>query len=469
MGHIASVPKRRWQLDKRLDLFCRIARTVAELHERDVVHGSLCPHNVLLDDSLRPLVSEVGLIDVFDAFEGDVRNAHGYGAYAAPELRDGEGASEASDVFSLGRLLYFLLLGDDPSEPHDEVPRLNSILNRPAALVRIVRMATVRDPLNRYQSVDALLEDLDNHVSPEEVGLDHPEVEETNLAPIDWAPPPLARAAKKAPAPPTAEPPATRRVAVARKARVVDTPATRAAAEAAAAGAEQAPESPPRPRRPRRKPAAQPAPLSVTADPVTRRQQAFTGVGGSAALVVLMTIAFFSSWDGAAAYVCSLIAALAMSLFIPTFGYEFLKYRALVAMAFVAVVALIDPVGLSASLGRTMRMSSGDAKGRAAAVKQMRDSGEVELSDADLHDADLSGMDLNLVSFDRSNLRGAKLVGAQLANATVRGADVTGADFTGARLSDVDMSTATGFSEAICSEETVMPPKWTCIDGKPSR
>jgi hypothetical protein len=476
VGHLRMAPKRRWSLNNRLDSFYRIAQTMAELHSLGVVHGCLRPDNLLLDDSRRPLVSDIGLVDVFDSFEGDVRNVHGYGAYAAPEVRDGEPVATTSDIFSLGRLLYFLLLGEDPSEPDDEVPRLQSILDQPAAFVRIVRLATVRDPLNRYQRVEELLADLDDHASIDDVGLDHPEVEETNLAPLDWTSP--TRAAKTAPKPrQPAGPPTTRRVIGPAK-RDPRRPQRAVGSRTAApkpihAEAKPEPEAQPhtapaRPQR-RREALAEPPASTTAADPLTRRQQVTAGVAGSGILVVLLAIAFFTGWDGSVVYGGSLISAVGMSMLVHTYGYEFVKYRLLVALAFAAAAAVVNPVGLLARAGRGFRMNSGSPAARAAAVRQMRKAREVEITDADLHDTDLSGMNLNLVSFDRSNLKGARFVGAQLANATVRGADVTGADFTAARLSDVDMSAAIGFSEAICSVDTIMPHSWECVDGKPSR
>jgi serine/threonine protein kinase/tetratricopeptide (TPR) repeat protein len=129
MEHVAGTPidrycdERRLTLDARLGLFGTVCDAVQYAHQRLVVHRDLKPSNILVTDS-----GEVKLLD-FGIAKLLAPNAAGTGApatrtgarlmtpeYASPEQLRGEAVSTASDVYSLGVLLYELLAG---RRPHD--------------------------------------------------------------------------------------------------------------------------------------------------------------------------------------------------------------------------------------------------------------------------------------------------------------------------------------------------------------
>ncbi len=142
-------------LMRRLDFFLRVAEAVATLHALETVHGCLSPQNILLDDAFRPVLSEVGLIDVAEALRGDRSNRWGYGAYAAPEVRSRGGATKASDVYSLGRLLHFVVFDEPPG-----LTVRTHAAGIPPRILRAIHMATQHDPMRRYATVRALVDDL---------------------------------------------------------------------------------------------------------------------------------------------------------------------------------------------------------------------------------------------------------------------------------------------------------------------
>src|SRR5262249_28287809 len=65
----------------------------------------------------------------------------------------------AVDIFSLGRILYFLLGGREPPEPSRDQD-MRPLPQTPAGIVEIIRKCTLRDPALRYQRVSDLLDDL---------------------------------------------------------------------------------------------------------------------------------------------------------------------------------------------------------------------------------------------------------------------------------------------------------------------
>jgi serine/threonine protein kinase len=97
------------------EFFAEICDGVAYVHSKGIVHRDLKPANILLDALKRPIVGDFGLCFRFEAESltepMEVATARWFGA---PELRDGhcEEPPLSSDVYSLGKLLYWLLSGN---------------------------------------------------------------------------------------------------------------------------------------------------------------------------------------------------------------------------------------------------------------------------------------------------------------------------------------------------------------------
>jgi serine/threonine protein kinase len=101
---------------ERIRLFLAICHGVAHAHANGVIHRDLKPANIFLLSDLRtPVVGDFGLCLLVDQQERltEVNEAVGARWYMAPELEDGinlEVGTEA-DVYSLGKILYWLLSG----------------------------------------------------------------------------------------------------------------------------------------------------------------------------------------------------------------------------------------------------------------------------------------------------------------------------------------------------------------------
>ena len=116
---------RRGALDRSaaLVLVEQIAAALDTAHRAGVIHRDLKPGNVLLTGSAgepRAVVTDFGLSRHLDA-EGDeatgassVDRLLGTPAYVAPELLEGEPATRASDIYSLGAVVYELVTGVPP-------------------------------------------------------------------------------------------------------------------------------------------------------------------------------------------------------------------------------------------------------------------------------------------------------------------------------------------------------------------
>ncbi|MEO0649957.1 MAG: serine/threonine-protein kinase [Planctomycetota bacterium] len=185
------VRQRGSDLARRIELFLQVCDAVEHAHARGVVHRDLKPANVLVADPQsgpRARVVDFGtatLIDPGSADEGSFERSAFDGSprvigtleYLSPEVLRGEAACARSDVYSLGALLYVLLVGRPPHPSsvlrdlplwevaeHLErggVPRPSRLRKEvPVEVDWIVLRALDPDPRRRYASARALADDL---------------------------------------------------------------------------------------------------------------------------------------------------------------------------------------------------------------------------------------------------------------------------------------------------------------------
>jgi serine/threonine-protein kinase len=179
--------ERHASLAERLRLFAAVLDAVDYAHRSLVVHRDLKPGNILVSLDGRPKLLDFGIAALLDPADGI---AHGETAtlfraftpaYASPEQLRGERVTTASDVYSLGIVLYELLAGIRPhaaSSLQEELARgFRAVEPKPPStaarapearhlegdLDAITLKALRSDPAARYASAAALAEDLRRH------------------------------------------------------------------------------------------------------------------------------------------------------------------------------------------------------------------------------------------------------------------------------------------------------------------
>jgi TolB-like protein/Tfp pilus assembly protein PilF/tRNA A-37 threonylcarbamoyl transferase component Bud32 len=150
-----------------------LCRALAAIHAAGLIHRDVKAQNVMREDGGRVVLMDLGTgREVDPAGRRPLSDLAGTPLYLAPEIFDGTPASERSDLYSLGVLLYHLVTGSFPArattveELRDVHAKGRSVRLRdaradlPTEFVRVVDRAIAREPNRRYASAGALEADL---------------------------------------------------------------------------------------------------------------------------------------------------------------------------------------------------------------------------------------------------------------------------------------------------------------------
>lgn len=159
-------------------LVARMARAVAVLHGRGMVHQHLKPSNILIDQQGQPHLVDCCLARMSDlGAANSSQPGDDIRAFQAPEQRQpGQAISPQADVFALGGILFWLLTGQapfgapsatevqGPSELGNMAGQLLAQPHLPAALRDICLRALAARPADRYARMDDLAEALERYI-----------------------------------------------------------------------------------------------------------------------------------------------------------------------------------------------------------------------------------------------------------------------------------------------------------------
>ncbi|MBQ4335019.1 MAG: serine/threonine protein kinase, partial [Myxococcaceae bacterium] len=109
----------------------QLACALAHAHQNDVVHRDLKPENVMLSESGGLKLMDFGIARILDSQTRMTMTGTLVGSplHMAPEIIEGERATPASDIFSAGTILYWLVSGAPPFLGNKATQTLRKILD----------------------------------------------------------------------------------------------------------------------------------------------------------------------------------------------------------------------------------------------------------------------------------------------------------------------------------------------------
>ncbi|MBM7659409.1 serine/threonine-protein kinase [Bacillus mesophilus] len=165
--------------EESVNIMIQLTSALANAHENQIVHRDIKPQNILIDEHGIVKVTDFGIavalssttITQTNSFLGSVH-------YLSPEQARGGMATKKSDIYSLGIVMFELLTGRMPffgesavsialKHLQNDTPspkRWNSAI--PQSIENIVLKATAKDPFHRYDTVEAMEDDLRTSLEP---------------------------------------------------------------------------------------------------------------------------------------------------------------------------------------------------------------------------------------------------------------------------------------------------------------
>jgi formylglycine-generating enzyme required for sulfatase activity len=140
---------------RMFSVFAQVCEGLAYAHEKGVVHLDIKPGNIMLDRNGYAKILDFGLASLRKGTEIDgAKEDMGTPDYAAPE-RYGTGGTvdHRADIYSLGVVLYEMLIGDVPGKAYFDVSAQTDV---DPAIDKVIETCLAADPQRRYADVEQL-------------------------------------------------------------------------------------------------------------------------------------------------------------------------------------------------------------------------------------------------------------------------------------------------------------------------
>lgn len=158
-----------------LDITKQIAKALSAAHKKGVIHRDIKPHNILISNEGRQVkVADFGIAKaVSNSTITNIGSIIGSVHYFSPEQAKGQPVSNNADLYSLGIVLYEMLVGRVPFRGDSPISIALQHINEnieftpeektkiPHSIRTLISKMTEKSPEDRYQSAEEVIEDID--------------------------------------------------------------------------------------------------------------------------------------------------------------------------------------------------------------------------------------------------------------------------------------------------------------------
>lgn len=168
---------------KAAEIGSQVAQALSVAHAADIIHRDIKPQNIMIQPDGNIKVMDFGIARAGDAGLSQTSTVLGTAHYVSPEQAQGKELGAASDIYSLGVVLYEATTGSLPFDGQDAVSvavkQVNEIPAAPSTikpdidptLEAIIMKALEKDPLRRFQSAAEMRKALNDYLAGRPVNL----------------------------------------------------------------------------------------------------------------------------------------------------------------------------------------------------------------------------------------------------------------------------------------------------------
>jgi serine/threonine protein kinase len=168
----------RLELDKINHIITQVGEALDYAHKKNIIHRDAKPGNVLIDEFGNCLLTDFGIAKILETTSNLTHTGGilGTPTYVSPEQGLGKPIDSRSDIYSLGVMLYHMIVGDVPYKAdtpmavvykhiHDPLPLPRKQMPElPESVERVVLKALAKNPDDRYSTVSELVKDLQSAI-----------------------------------------------------------------------------------------------------------------------------------------------------------------------------------------------------------------------------------------------------------------------------------------------------------------
>ena len=176
----------------------QILSGIKHAHDMRIVHRDIKPQNVLIDKNKTLKIFDFGIAKALSETSlTQTNHVLGTVQYLSPEQAKGESTDEDTDIYSIGIVLYEMLVGEPPfngetavsiaiKHIQDSIPNITTDKREevPHALSNVVLRATEKDKHNRYHTVQEMCDDLTSALHENRANEEKYELDKTKTVPL---------------------------------------------------------------------------------------------------------------------------------------------------------------------------------------------------------------------------------------------------------------------------------------------
>ena len=175
--NLKEIIKNEGTLDEytALDITKQIARALGAAHKKGVIHRDIKPHNILISNEGREVkVADFGIAKAAtNSTMTNIGSIIGSVHYFSPEQAKGKPVKNNADLYSLGIVLYEMILGKVPFRGDSPISIALQHINEdieftseekttiPQSIRTLIKKLTEKSPEDRYQRTEEVIEDIE--------------------------------------------------------------------------------------------------------------------------------------------------------------------------------------------------------------------------------------------------------------------------------------------------------------------